>query len=71
MFHEWVGGDGNCTRIPVYPSHCPVCGYEIGSGGWPEHGREDEALKELVAAWHGLAPEVREKILELVRTSQG
>ncbi len=25
------------------------------------------ALQELVAAWHGLTPEVREKIMELVR----
>ena len=27
----------------------------------------EEALHELVAAWHGLAPEVREKIMGLAR----
>jgi hypothetical protein len=30
----------------------------------------DEALLEIVAAWHGLAPEVREKIINLVRSSR-
>jgi hypothetical protein len=40
----------------------------MAPGGWPEHGREDEALRELVAAWHGLAPEVGEKIMALVQT---
>jgi len=39
----------------------------MASGGWPEHGREDEALRELVANWHLLTPVVRQKIIRLVR----
>ena len=61
------GGGGNCTRVPDSATLCAKCGYEMRPGGWPEHGREDEALRELVAAWHGLAPKVREKIVEPVR----
>src|SRR5271165_5489434 len=61
------GGGGNCTRGPVSATLCPICGYDLHPEGWPEHGREDEAVHELVAAWHGLAPEVREKIMEMVR----
>jgi len=37
--------------------------------GWPEHGREDEALRELVARWHGLTPEVRQRIMEVARSA--
>jgi hypothetical protein len=35
--------------------------------GWPEHGREDEAVRELVANWHLLTPFVRAAIMELAR----
>jgi len=35
--------------------------------GWPEHGREDEALRELVANWYRLTPSVRTTIMDLAR----
>ena len=59
------GGGGNCTRVPISVTICPACGYDMALGGWPEHGRDDAALRELVAAWHGLATEVREKIIDV------
>ena len=37
---------------------------------WLHYVCTEEALSELVAAWHRLTPEVREKIRELVRISQ-
>jgi hypothetical protein len=37
---------------------------------WLHYVCTEEALQEIVAAWHGLAPEVRERIMALVRTSQ-
>ena len=52
---------------PLSTSICPACGYDIATGGWPEYGREDEALRELVAAWHCLTPEVRDEIMAMVR----
>jgi len=36
-------------------------------GGWPEMGREDESLHELVANWHDLTRSVRDAIMELLR----
>ena len=33
-------------------------------------GRDDEAVRELVANWHRLTPSVRDAIMELVRSSQ-
>jgi hypothetical protein len=53
--------DVNC----VSEITCENCTYGL-SGGC----REDAALRELVAAWHGLTPDVREKIMELVRCSR-
>jgi hypothetical protein len=64
------GGSGNCTRVPFDATSDGSCGYEMRPEGWPEHGRESEALRELVANWHRLSPEVRGMIMELVRTSQ-
>jgi len=61
---------GNCTRVPSSTSTCPTCGYDMVRGGWPEHGREDEALRELVSNWHRLSPSVRDAIMAQVRTSQ-
>ena len=37
---------------------------------WLRYGCTEEALQELVAAWHGLAPEVREKIMAVARSYQ-
>ena len=34
---------------------------------WLHHACTEEALSELVAAWHGLAPEVRDAIVRIVR----
>jgi hypothetical protein len=61
------GGGGNCTRGPVYVTVCPKCGYDMTLSGWPEMGREEEALRELVASWHGLTPSVRAAIIDLIR----
>jgi len=35
--------------------------------GWPEMGREDEALRELVANWHCMTPSVKTTIMDLAR----
>ena len=32
---------------------------------WLHHACTEEALSELVAAWHGLAPEVRDEIVRI------
>jgi hypothetical protein len=61
------GGGGNCTRVPISTSICPACGHDVTPCGWPEHGREDEAFRELVANWHRLTPSVRAAILVVVR----
>ena len=42
-------GGGNCTRVPNSTSTCPICGYDMAHGGWPKHGREQEALREVAA----------------------
>jgi hypothetical protein len=62
------GGGGNCTRSPIYVGICSKYDYDMVPGGWPEMGREDEALCELVANWRRLTPSVRDQILELVRS---
>jgi len=62
------GGGGNCTRVPFDATNDSACGYEMRPEGRPEHGREDEALRELVANWRRLTPSVRDQILELVRS---
>jgi hypothetical protein len=62
------GGGGNCTRSPVYITVCPKCGYDTMLSGWPEKGRQAEALRELVANWHSLTSSVRAKIVDLLRS---
>jgi hypothetical protein len=64
------GGGGNCTRSPVSVSICAKSGYDMASDGRPEMGREEEALRELVANWHRLAPSVRDAIMALVRSCE-
>ena len=59
---------GNCTLGPVYVTVCPKCGYDTTLSGWPEMGREAEALRELVASWHCLTPSVRAAIIDLLRS---
>jgi hypothetical protein len=61
------GGGGNCTRGSVSVNICSKCGYDMASSGWPEHGREDEALRELVSNSHRLSLSVMHAIMELVR----
>ncbi len=64
---ESNGGGGNCTRSPFSGTLCPNYGYDYATSGWPEHGREDEALRELVANWHRLTPSVKDAIMGLLR----
>jgi hypothetical protein len=61
------GGGGNCTRVPVYVTVCPKCGYDTPVSGSSEMDREDAALHELVGTWHRLTPDVRAAIMQLVR----
>jgi hypothetical protein len=69
MYRKSRGG-GNCTRGPISVNIYSRCGYDMASGDWPEHGREDEALRELVSNWHRLSPSGRDAIMAQVRTSQ-
>jgi hypothetical protein len=65
------GGGGNCTRNPLFVMCFPNCTYVNASEDAQGMCRDCVALQELVAAWHGLTPEVRETIMGLVRSSQG
>ncbi len=64
------GGGGNCTRGLDSVSICPQCRYDTTSAGCPGHGREDEALRQLVTNWHHLTPAVRDAIMKLVLSHQ-
>ena len=63
-----VAGIAPASLIPQVVLQYDTC-VEQGCQ-WLHNVCTEEALSELVAAWHGLASEVREKIMELVRTSQ-
>jgi hypothetical protein len=65
-YNRESGGGGNCTRGPVYVTVCPKCGYDTTLSGWPEMGREADALPVLVASWHCLMPSVKAAIIDLI-----
>jgi hypothetical protein len=61
-----VGG-GNCTRGQPDTNNEFQWSYGKFLLGWPEMGREDEALLEHVANWHRLTPSVKDAIVALLR----
>ena len=61
---------GIAPASQISTSVCPICGYDITSGGWPEIGRVDEALRELIANWRRLTPALEDAIVEFVRSAQ-
>ena len=63
-----VAGIALAFQIPQVVS--PHATYDEQGCQWLHYVCPEVSLSELVAAWHGLAPEVREKIRELVRTSR-
>jgi Mg2+ and Co2+ transporter CorA len=65
---EQAAGIASASQIPRVVSPHDTC-VEQGCQ-WLHYVCTEEALSEIVAAWHGLAPEVREEITELVRTSR-
>jgi hypothetical protein len=67
IYNFMSGGGGNCTRVLIDATNDGANSHEMRSEGWPEHGREDEALSELVASWHCLTPSVRDAIMDLIR----
>ena len=67
VYNTGSGGGGNCTRVLFPQLVVRNSGYDIAPGGWAEHGREDVALRELVANWHRLTPSVRTAIMDLTR----
>ncbi len=64
-------GDGNCTRDSNSTSLIPQTTCETCPLGLSDLCRDDAAIREIVGSWHRLTPEVREKIMNLVRSSQG
>ena len=70
VYNNENGGCGNCTRHPVFGTHCPQCGYALSAGDAQEMCRDCVALRELVISWHRLTPEVRDAIMKLVRSRE-
>jgi hypothetical protein len=64
---DTVDGGGNCTRGAVSAKLCSACACVNSSEDTQEMCRDCETLQELVALWHGLTPEVREKVMGLAR----
>jgi hypothetical protein len=65
---ESNGGGGNCTRVPSKASYLPHSFCEQCTQGLSDLCRDFVALRALVAAWHGMTPEVRHAIMELARS---
>jgi hypothetical protein len=63
-----AAGIAPASHIPQVASPHDTC-VEQGCQ-WLHYVCTEEALQELVVAWRGLAPEVREKIVGLARSSQ-
>ena len=60
-----AAGIAPASQIPQVVSQHDTC-VEQGCQ-WLHYVCTEEALSELVAAWHGLAPEVREAIVRIAR----
>ncbi len=63
------GGGGNCTRDSNSASYIPQTTCEHCPLGLSDLCRDDEGIREIVGNWHRLTPEVREKIINLIRSS--
>ncbi len=61
------GGRGNCTRSSFDESCFSQTICENCPTGMSEECRVDATLRELVASWHRLTPDVRAAIMQLVR----
>src|SRR5208337_78877 len=60
-------GGGNCTRSSFDESCFSQTVCENCPTGMSEECRDDATLRELVASWHRLTPDVRAAIMQLVR----
>jgi hypothetical protein len=60
-----AAGIAPASRVPQVVSANDTC-VEQGCQ-WLHYVCTEEALSELVAAWHGLAPEVRDEIVKIAR----
>ena len=63
-----AAGIAPASPIPQVVSPNDTC--VEGGCQWLHNVCTDAALRELVAVWHGLTPEVKEKIAGLARSSQ-
>ena len=61
------GGGGNCTRSSFDESCFSQTVCENCPTGMSEECRDDATIRELVASWHRLTPDVRAAVMQLVR----
>jgi len=66
-YNRVSGGGGNCTRSSFDESCFSQAVCENCPTGVSEECRDDATLRELVASWHRLTPDVRAAIMQLVR----